>query len=285
MEIYIEYVLLDNFIINYLILFFTKFLAQSKVKKINLLVSNVFGVVSAVLLPLVTLNIVFMLPLKTLIGVIMVLMLKKYNNFKQFLAHLLIFFTFTFVFGGLCYALINVFDLNTTASGVLINGYEIPMGIIMLLVSIYVYFLIKLVQFVRHKNEFAGYYYDVTIKLDNKKYYLRGYLDSGNKLYDDGLPVVVVSFKTFCKLFSKLPIENYFLQKTEKLGLKNAHYITVNNVVGKGKMLVFSVDELVIQNSSTKKFNSNMLIGISNKTFSTEYDCLLHSECLKGWVC
>lgn len=284
MEVYIEYVIIDNFIINYLILFFTAFTIGTKIKKINMFISTMFGVICSVIYPLFTLNALMVLPLKIAIGILMILMLKKYSNFKQFLIHILLFFTFTFVFGGLCFAVLNILNLKTSTSGILINGYEIPLGVIVLLLAIYIYYLIKLIQYVRHKNNNINFYFDVILKIDNKNHLLRGYLDSGNKLYDNqsNLPVVVISFKTFCKLFSKISLENYFLNKPEDLGLKNAHYINVDNVVGAGKMLVFSVDEIIVENNQSKKTNKNFLLGVSEKSFSSEFECLLHSELLKG---
>ncbi len=284
MEVYIEYVIFDNLIMDYLILFFTKFTLSSKVKKINLICSTMLGVVGAVLMPLITISIYLMLLLKLLLGLAMVLLLKKYKNFREFLTHLLLFFTYTFVFGGLCYAVLNMFNLPVSNSGLIINGFEVPMGLFMLLIAGYVYLLIKLVGYLRHKNEYINYYFDVEIKTCGNSYFVRGYLDSGNKLYDEQthLPVVVISFKTFCKLFKKVPLQNYLLKRTENLGLKNAHYISVNNVVGTNDMLVFEVDEIKISNHSFNKNNNKILLGVSQKDFGSEFECLLHSEFLKG---
>ena len=283
MEVYIEYVVFDNFVMNYLILFFTKFAIRSKIKKLNMFLSTIFGVGCAVVLPLVTLNIAVMIPAKICVGVLMVLMLKKYENFRQFSVHLLLFLTFTFVFGGFCYAVINLFNLPTTASGVLLLGFEVPMGLIMLLMAVYVYFLSKIILYSRHRNENDEFYYDVTIKLNGQNYYLRGFLDSGNKLTDEtDTPIIVISFRTFCKLFTKVPLENYFLNKPDQLGLNDAHYIEVDNVVGGGKMLVFRGDEIKIQHDKYVKNNNNFLIGISNKNFSSEFECLLHNKLVKG---
>lgn len=284
MEVYIEYVIFDNFVMNYLILFFTKFTVKSKIRKLNMIVSTLFGVVSAVLMPLITINFLLLIPIKLCVGVIMVLILKKYENFRQFAIHFLLFITYTFVFGGFCYAIINLFNMSTTASGIMICGFEMPMGLIMILMAFYVYFLSKIIAYTRHHNENSSLYFDVTIKNDNKNYYLRGFVDSGNKLYDteSNKPIVVISFKTFCRLFSKAPIENYFLNKPEKLGLTDAHYINVDNVVGGGKMLVFKVDEIKIQHDKLIKKNNDYLVGISNKNFSSDFECLLHSEVLRG---
>ncbi len=284
MEVYIEYVIFDNLIMDYLILFFTKLILNSKIKTKNMLISTLLGVVCAVFMPLVSINFYIMILLKLLLGMAMVIILKKYNNIREFLTHLLLFFTFTFVFGGLCFAVSNMLNVPVSGGGLLINGYEIPMGIFMLLLAVYVYFMVKLVQYIRHKNKYINYYFDVEIKIDGKSHFLRGYLDSGNKLYDNQtqLPVVVISFKSFCGMFKNMQLQNYLLEKTDAMGLKGAHYLNVNNVMCGGKMLVFEVDAINISNNSLNRKNEKVLLGVSERGFGSEYECLLHSEFLKG---
>ena len=281
MEVYIEYVIIDNFIIDMLILLFTCLVLGSSYSKIRLVLSTLIGVTGAVIMPFITLSTYLMIILKLLLGVVMVLTLRKYCSFANFFAHLMLFFTLTFVFGGLCYGLCVA--LGESTLGVLVNAYELPMGFIVLIVSVYIYLLWKLLLYVRHKNKNISLYYDVVLMIEGEKHYIRGYIDSGNSMYDNGKPVVVLSFGTFCKIFKKFPYQNLLLCKEDKIPLKNAHFIDFNTASGCDKMLVFDVDEISIKNPISKEESkSEVCIGVAKKSFHQDFDCLLHSEFVKG---
>ena len=53
MEVYIEYVIIDNFIIDMLILLFTSLVLGSKVGKLRLVLSTLIGVVGAIFMPFI----------------------------------------------------------------------------------------------------------------------------------------------------------------------------------------------------------------------------------------
>ena len=281
MEVYIEYVIIDNFIVDMLILLFTCIVLGSKVNKFRLILSTLIGVVGAIFMPLIFLSGIVMLVIKLLLGVLMVAVLKKYPSFSAFFAHLIMFFTFTFVFGGLCYGLCLL--LGGSALGVLINAYQFPMGLIILVIATYLYLLWKLLLYVRHKNKNISLYYDVILKVGNEKHYIRGYVDSGNSMYDDGKPIIVISFSAFCKMFRQFPYQNLLLCKTDKIPLKNAHFIDYSTAGGDDKMLVFEIDEIIYKNTDRKENHSkNICVGVSKTCFHSDYDCLLHNEFLMG---
>ena len=112
-------------------------------KTLNKLVSTLFGVVSAVFVPLWTVDVGVLFTAKVLVGIIMVLLLKKYDSFRHWFSMLLMFFTFTFVFGGLCYGILSILGIQTNGSSLLINGFEFPMSLFVLLSSVYIFLLVK----------------------------------------------------------------------------------------------------------------------------------------------
>lgn len=281
MEVYIEYVIIDNFIIDMLILLFTSNVLGGRINKFRLFLSTVVGVTGAIIMPFVLLPGVLMFLVKIFTGVIMVLLLKKYSSFREFFTYFIMFFTFTFVFGGLCYGLCLL--LGNSTLGVLVNAYQFPMGLIVLIISVYLYLLWKLLIYVRTKNNNITLYRDIILKIGTSKHYIRGYVDSGNTIYDDTRPVVVVSFSAFCKMFKQFPYQNLVLSRLDKLPVKNAHYLNFSTASGEDKMLVFDIDELSYKNCDNKdKVVTNVCIGVAKTSFNSDFDCLLHSEFLKG---
>ena len=233
-----------------------------------------FGIISAVVLPLYSIKTIYLFFVKFLTGLIMVLILKKYSNFRQYLTTCIVFFTLTFLFGGLCIGINEMFGIETTGGQVLVNGFAFPVSIFVLFASIYLYLFISLINYTKHKNKFSNFYFDVQIILNSKTYYLRGYLDSGNKLLDNNIPVVIISLKTFIRVFKDYPIE----QLAFGTAPNNPHYINTISVGEISKLLVLEVDKLLMKNNEQNKEYTNVKLGLSKANFSSDFDLLLHSS-------
>lgn len=273
MEVYIEYVIIDNLVIDYLIIYFTQMLIGVKFKRLNIVLAVVWGVVCAVILPLFSIKTIYLFLVKIFIGFVMVLILKKYANFREIFITCIVVYTVTFLMGGICFAVSQLLGINTSGNEILINGYEIPMSMFVVFASMYFYFLVQLVKYLRNKNKVINYYYDVELKQGQKTYYLRGFLDSGNKLLDDNSPVVLIPFRVFARIFKDYPIEKIPLGNAPN----NPHYITTFSVGDKNKLLVIDVDEIIIKNNKKKKKYCDVKLGISKVNFSSDFDVLLHS--------
>lgn len=275
MAIYIEYVIIDNLIMNMLILNLTNKMLKLNAKKFNIFLSAALGTIFAIFLPYIKLNTYLLFLIKMFFGLIMVVILKKVTNFKKLLATYVWFLGFTFILGGLCFGLLYMFNFKTSINGIIIGGFEIPVSLFLLLILFYVYLLSKSLHFIKRNNTVKNFTYNLVIKLNNQTYHLEGFLDSGNRLYDNGKPLVILSKKVFDKILSSnlssLNLENDF---------KDAHYITVKSINGSKKILVINVDELFIFKNETIKSFKNTPVAISNTNFSGEFDCLLHTDLL-----
>ncbi len=279
MEVYIEYVIFDNFVVDMIILLLTCKTLSVRPHRLRLITTTCFGVVCAVFTPFLSLSMWLLFAIKFCMGLVMTLLLKKYKSVGEFLLTFVLIVTYTFVLGGVCYAL--CLALGSTTLGVLINAYQVPMGGIVLIVGVYIYLLSKLIVYFRHHNKNISLYYDVVITVQNKKYYVRGYVDSGNNMYSHGRPIVVLSRSSFCKTFKDFPYEKLLLCKPEKIPYKNAHYVDFYTASGSNKMLVFDVDKIEIKNSERMYETTDVSLGISStRQFSNSFDCLLNKDFL-----
>lgn len=274
MEVYIEYVIFDNLIIDYLIVYFTGLIASIKFKRLNMLLSVLCGVVSAVILPLFSIKTAYLIVVKILTGFLMVAFLKKYANFRQFLVVCIVLYSVTFLFGGVCVGVNAMLGISIDGGQVLINGFDFPISIFVLFASGYFYMLIKLIKYMKIKSKLTNFYFDVTIMQNRKSYYLRGFLDTGNKLFDNSSPVVIISIKTFTKIFRDYPLELIPLGNAPN----NPHYLTTASVGDVNKILVLEIDKIYIKNNEKHKEYTNVKLGISRVNFSTDFDLLLHSS-------
>lgn len=279
MEVYIEYVIFDNFVIDSIILFLSSITLNFKLSRMRLMLGASFGVVCAVCTPFISCSFVVLFLIKVAMGLVMTLLIRKYKSILEYIITFVVVVTYTFVLGGVCYALCLAF--GGSALGVLVNAYQIPMGAIVLICAFYVYLLWKLILYLRHRGKNQSLYYDVIITLKNKKYYVRGYVDSGNNVYSGDRPVVVLSRSAFCKTFKDFPYDNLILCKTDKIPYSNAHFIDYYTANGTSKMLVFDIDKIELKNSERTLSRTDVSLGVSKTgTFSGSFDCLLNNDFL-----
>ena len=142
MEVYVEYVMLDNLIINCIIIVLVEELLGDKYNRFNLWLSVIFGTVMAIVFPLLKIRNLYLIFLKILVGIIMVLILKKYATFRRFLTTCIVLFIMTFLMGGVCYGINQILGLKTSVRQLIIGGFEFPISIFVL-VSAMVFWIVK----------------------------------------------------------------------------------------------------------------------------------------------
>ncbi len=225
--IYIDELIILNFIIDFLILKTT-----SKILKLNtttqrIIISSVFGEISLLYL-FVNLNNVELTLFKLLIGIIMNLLAFGYHDIKEFIKNLIYFYMFSFFLGGTLY----YFKIESLIK---YQYYILLIPIIMNILKYFAYNLKNIIS-LRHK---------VTIYLKNGKVlYLNGYMDTGNTLKDPYSNKNVI-------IINKDIEENYFL----------VPFKTINN---SSLMKCFNPKKVFIDGLGERK---DIVVGISNKKF------------------
>lgn len=281
MEVYIEFVVLDNLIINYILLNLINITLKLNAKKSLMLISSLIGMVVAIFLPLITINGVLLFFIKIVLGLVMVAIIKKPKSINQYLLSFALFLTYTFILGGMCFGVMFMLNIKTTFSGVVLYNFEIPVSLFILLGLIYLKLMLKLIKSVKHKFTFNNFYYDVKVINNNVSLYLNGFLDSGNQIECDGTGVMVINYASFLKLYPNIDYQKIIVGNLKNCGLKNARFINVGSAANSGKMLIFNVDELeVITNNKTVKL-INAKLGLSKARFNSDYDCLLSPVAIK----
>lgn len=165
--IYIDELVILNFIIDFLILKTTSSILKLNTKTSRLIISSIVGEISLLYL-FINFNNIELTLFKLLIGVIMNLISFGYINLKDFIKNLLYFYMFSFFLGGTLYYL-------KIESLVKYKYYLLLIPIIMNILKKLTYNLKNIIK-LRHK---------VTIYLKNGNVlYLNGYIDTGNTLVE-----------------------------------------------------------------------------------------------------
>ena len=278
MEIYVEYVIIDNLIINYLILSLSCKLLNISVDKKNKFFSSLVGTLMVLFMPLISSEAWILFCYRMLTGALMVVITKRTTNVKYYIRLFLVFLATTCTFGGVLIMFLSIFGIMYTNSGLIFLNFEIPLSLFIL--PIFVFYKVSnvLIVIIRNRLRNQSYTYDLQMEVDGKRYQLKGFMDTGNSLIDvDGRPIIVMELKTFGRIFPKFPMQNILLYKPCESYLKNAHYIQVATVNSVEQMLVFDIDKITVSQSGVKNTFDSVSVGVSRKNFA-DYNVILHKN-------
>ncbi len=244
MQVYVELALLENFCMDFTLLYAAKSVVKNRASKKRLAVAAALGACFAVVFPLFNLPPVWSAAIKIVSGLLICLIAGRFKNLKGYLKFTGAFLVFTAVLGG---ALIGVFSLAGTEY-VQGNGYtlsSIPVGI-PLFCGLFVILGAKKLA-ARLKKTAAN---DVICRISAGELHaeVKGFFDSGNKVYCRGAPVSVLPKDTAQKLLSAARIES---------GVK------IHTVAGSKNMEVFTADRVEVDFGTTKKIFENVKFGVS----------------------
>ena len=251
MTVYIEYAVLDNFIIDWLLFRYTLLFLGLKVRKGRLFFCALAGTAFAVALPLVVLPGWAELALKGISGALLVLWLAKYPSARKYCAALGVFFLLTVLTGGALTAFFNLFQVNHSA--------QYCVGLISLgawLISFGAYRAIR--RLYRRREIYRGIV-DCEITANGKTVSAKGFVDTGNRLYDGDRAVAICSGAFAASLG---------VTKEEK-------YIEVGTVNGREKIPVCKIERLLIYRGDKPNIYENITLGMTERAEFGAYDLLL----------
>jgi len=262
MKIVIEYVLLENLLINLIILKTTSILTKER-GRLFLLFAFLNACIT-VALPALNLSTIGAFFVQIGVSMPLVCFAFKFKTFKKFVQLELCYFVSNFIYGGACFFFEGAFGIRST--------------LIVLAVVIVTYFIVKyLDKRLNRKKCIDTFCYDVVLESQGKESTWKAFLDSGNLLFDPltESPVSLINFKVFSTLFSDIALEDV-LRKSDKLkNLKFAHYISFNTLNNNDKILVFQVDMLKINSVVVEKATLGLCFKNFNQAFGS--DIILHN--------
>ncbi len=265
MQVYIEYVILDNLIIDFILLKLSTATIRVKSSFFRIFISSLIGVVFAVIMPLLNLKTAYNFIVKILLGAILARTSISYFSLKKFALNYLFFMLYTFLMGGIIIAIFFFAGVNYEVYFSLNYNSFMPIGISILIVySCYLLFT-KLIRVILTNKDISTFKRKCVMVINGKRYSVTGFIDSGNHLYENasGLPIIIASKKLSKKLSQ---------QK-----LKFSGSINYSTISGNGSVNLYIVDKLIIYNGENINTIKNVIIGLSSQEFyANEYDLLLH---------
>lgn len=290
MTIYIDVVLLENLIMNYIILYATAIISKTKTKIIRLIIASGIGAVYSVVAYTSVLEIYSTFILKILLSIIITYVAFNPQSVKNMCKQLLLFYLTSFAFGGAAICLIYFIKPQDILmkNGLFVGTYPLKtifLGAIVGFIAIVLAFKI-----IRTKISKNSLYCNIEIEINNNKISTTAMIDTGNLLKDPitNTPVIVVE-RTL--LYDMLPKE--ILNNLENIlggDMKNIpeeirqKYMSKLKVIpfsslGKqnGMLLGIKADQVKIKTEEEESLKDNIIIGIYDKSLTKkgEYRALV----------
>ena len=278
MEIYIEYVILDNLVMNYIILRLIDVTIGVNVGRINKLLVCCLGTIFSIFLPYLYFNKFLLFGYRFCVSIILVLMIKKFKKIKNFLVYYCLFLAYTFLTGGACFGLINLLGIDYNSSNLIMNSFDFPMGVFALILLIVIKIIFKVVNLIKVKLGVSRYYYNITLIDGESVAKSIGFYDSGNNVVFQDNGVNIISINLFLKLYKNIDItdimlKNIMLKKNEIESLRGISYINISGIGSNEKYLSFVIDNIIVNGCSYK----SPRLAVAMKNFNN-YDCILHKQ-------
>ena len=254
MVVYVEYVFIDNFVIDFL-LFKTAFAVTGKtVPKIRIVLCSLLGAVFALIYPLITANPLVITAAKILFGLFLTFCAAKFNSAKDYAGFTAVFLGLTFLTGGAVIGAFYILGLDYSS--------EYSIALMALPVFIFTGAVVKVVRYLFRKKDAVAFSAVAEISFCGKTVKVNGFFDTGNALYNGLSPVIVVSKKAI------MPIAGVAL-------MKNAAFIRVKTVGGEDKKISFKPDAVSIYFNGERHIFNNVTVCVTDGTFNG-YDAILH---------
>ena len=293
MEVYIDVLVLENLVINYLILLVTAKFLRIKTKEWRLFLSAGLGTVYVLIMLLVpTASFYFTLFGKICLSILMILTAFQIRKWKAFGKIILCFYISTFLFAGAAFAYVYI----SGSGGFVQNGvyYIFQKSNTNLLVFSVVLSVIIIRVFYRslfrkgyNRNDLVSF----RIAVDGKELLLQGLVDTGNGLQDplSHLPVIVCELQAVQQLVPPVIAEMVKTSNVTKIdGLEGHPWCSKIRLIPfsalgteKGMLLGFKPDLLcVCEEKEQKVVPCAAVVCLYNKTLSPEnnYQALLSPD-------
>ncbi len=281
MEVYLEIVIADNFLISYCLGSLSYRLSMVKKSRVRLAIASAIGTLVALFYPFIR-NPILLISTKITLWILLSAIL--FWGKSKFFRGGLIFLLLTFLFGGIVFG-ISYFLTGSIDNALLCDG-TVPFSVIVVCVYLGNLTIKKLSSVIRARCDAENFIYEFSLKIFGKTKRLRGFLDTGNRLYDEkeGLPIVVVGLNTAQSFFSDEQVRLFLLGKGDRIQ-ENARYISFS-ALGKSdkKILLLKPEQFLLYFEDKNNIFYDVTIGVLPASIrdGTHYDAILHPALLNG---
>lgn len=297
MYVYAEYLLIENIIINFIILYVTKKITRTKTSKLRLFIASLVGSIYTLVVFFPSLQFMGKFIIKFSVSILMIILAFNPEKLHQFFKQLSAFYMVAFGFAGAIIGIFYILNNNFNLTGFSFKDFDelvkfliVGIGVAILLIR----YILKFYQIKISKEKFLT---NITIGLNEKEAKLTALIDTGNSLKEpiSQKPVIIAEYSALECILPEI-IRNMYLNKKEldlnfmakvmdEIGDEiRLRLIPFKSIGSENGILVgFKPDSIeVCLDNETKKLTEDIIVAIYNDKLAADeqYNGLLHPEIL-----
>ncbi len=270
MTIYLDVVLFENVVLNYIIILSTAIISKSQIKLARIILSSIVGGIFSILNYVIRISFINSILFKILISIIMMLIAFQNYNINKLLKQIIFFYLVSFTFGGIAFMLL--FFINP--KGIIMDGTHFvgtyPIKVAVLAGGIGFIIITIVSSMIKNRINKKTIICELEIFYEGKNKKVKTMLDTGNLLKEpiSNADVVIVEKESLEDIISKDILENITNIITGKwIESENVHsykfklipFSSLGN--DNGLLIGFKPDYIKIYNDE-EVIRNDVLIGI-----------------------
>lgn len=294
MTIYLDVIWLLNFCTDYLLLSLTAILLKRRVQKKRLIIGSLIASLYVVVVFLPYASFFYHPLFKLIFSMVIVMVSFGFKRFSYFFQNVAMFYLVTFMIGGgllaIHYMLHTKSKLLNDIAVMKASGFGDPISWSFVVIGFPLlwYFSRQRIEYIDLRKMTYDQISNVELRIEDQVFHLKGFIDSGNHLYDpiSRSPVMILD-STRVNLPAAITerIEQPFLpyEGEDHSWSKRLRVIPYRSV-GQGQRFLLAVrpDEIRVFQEKKQYDVKQAFVGLSKQPLSKDgdFDCILHPKML-----
>ncbi|MDD6794865.1 MAG: sigma-E processing peptidase SpoIIGA [Clostridiaceae bacterium] len=257
MNVYIDVMLLENFLVDLFLISITLKIIKINTSNKRVILSSLLGAIYTIVLVLNKLKFLDNIVVMILVAFIMMIIVVGKDRIKTALKATVAFIFSSIVLSGACFFIVVQTSNFTIGKGLEVDNFLLK-DLILAIMFIFVVYE-RLIAYFKERSVISSFTYDVEITMNNVRYIVKGFLDTGNELREPitNLPCIIVE----SSIFSNVNIDE-----------DKVYYMNYNAIGYSGKIRGFKVDKVRIREEGKEFKEVNTIICPCNEVLSNDGD-------------
>ena len=267
MQVYIEYAVLDNLIVDFVLLKESAVLLRLPHGWLRIFLASVAGTAVAVILPVIGLKDVFGVIVKVMCALVISFIAVDHGSVVGYFKYLGVFLAMTFLLGGTVIGILSLIGIPYDAEAYYSNKL-LPIGLNVLAAYLTVKLVTGFIKRAVPSIMLAADRYEAEITVNGLTFKSVAFFDNGNRLKDTktGLPIIVCSAKLFGRI----------AKKTNLIKGGELYYVTA---AGESRSDYYSIDTVEIKTGGGKKKKRAYIM--KGEVFLSDADMIVGREVIE----
>lgn len=287
LEYYIEYVIFQELVVDFILLYLTGTLLGKRIIYKRIFIASIIGVLYTLAVFYTEREFLNYFFVKFFISILLITIALSPSGFIGYFKTIICFYILSILIVGIIFVSYFIFKSRLT--------------IILLFLAIFIVYILFKVLFcdIKYNEENKEYYRDITIYLNGNIVNIKGFIDTGNEMVDtlSQRPVVIANMNCLESLFGKAvmkEINKAYENKSdgilnlmmERLHDYNFRIIKFETISNKDEYMLCIVPDRTIIMYKDKSYSIDCLIGLYNGFLNEDnkYQALLFKKILSWEV-